>query len=400
MKLIIETNTRYYIMTTPCGYYVDASDLTVIFKGYITGPKQPDSGFKISSGQDISQIFQPAIYPEERIDYPTNYSSTLSGTQPLNDLNYYFMNINYIFPTITPTGYTSFYNFTADNVTYQAAWFDGYTAPYNNTINGSLELVNVPSAGYTINYLLVGGGGGGGSGSGIGSTTNWGGAGGGGGGGDITCSSTTLSNGTYSITVPGKVDGGPGPANGGGSSNGNTGGTTIFDSFSAGGGGGGGGSGDGSGEGGGPGSSNTSPGGNAAQYGQEKTGKTFTGVPGVTPTNLHIVQSVLTVSCEVFYFYNSSSQDISYNILGGGGGGSASTDEVIGGLGAGGAGGNQPNIISGGSGNGFDGGGATQNGWGGGAGGGGCQADNLPYNAGGGGRGGPGLAVIWWEVPR
>ena len=80
-------------MATPtCGYYVDASDLTVIFKGYIGGSKQPDSGFKSTNygEQDISQLFQIATSPAEQIAYPTNYiSASLGG----GDLKNYFMNI-------------------------------------------------------------------------------------------------------------------------------------------------------------------------------------------------------------------------------------------------------------------------------------------------------------------
>jgi hypothetical protein len=388
-------------MTTPCGYYVDASDLTVIFKGYINGVKQLDSGFSSAnySGLDISQLFQRATSQDERIDYPTNYFSTLSGTQPLNDLNYYFMKIDYVFPTITPTGYTSFYTFTANNVTYQAAWFDGFSAANNGSIDGSITVANAPS-GYTINYLLIGGGGGAGSGSANGDDKNFGGSGGGGGAGDIACNSINLASNIYNINVPGKVDGGPGPADLGDGSNGNNGGTTTFaSSLSIVGGSGGdhgnNGNGGSGGGGNGPGGSGYyTGGGGGGNYGQQVFGSGYSGYQGDPATNLNITQNVMTVTNGIFYFYNSSGQYTSYNILGGGGGGSSNTDEVQGGLGSGGAGGNQPNAVSGGSGNGFDGG------WGGGGGGGGGQADNAPYKAGGGGRGGPGLGVIWWEVPQ
>ena len=386
-------------MATPtCGYYVDASDLTVIFKGYISGSKQPDSGFKSANygGEDISQLFQIATSPAEQIAYNTNYLSTSLGG---SDLKNYFMDIDYVFPVITPIGYTSFYTFTANSVTYQAAIFDGFSAANNSFINGSITVANAPS-GYTINYLLVGGGGGAGSGSAEASqagSINLPGGGGGGGAGDIKCSSSNLTTGSYNISVSGKVDGGEAnPSN-----NGNTGGTTTFSSFSSAGGSNGGGAGN-TGTGGGPGNGNgtgysTGNGGGGA-YGYVQTGlnegETYDGAGGNPVQNLNITTNVMTVNNGTVTFYNSSNNQITYNIGGGGAGGSSSATLVSGGSNAGGSGGNMPNGTPGGSGNGFDGG------YGGGGGGGGAQDNAPPYGAGNGGRGGPGLAIIWWQVPQ
>jgi hypothetical protein len=385
------------------GYITGTTDLSGVFKGYISGQKQPNSGFITALGQDISQLFQRATSPSEQISYNTNFYSTLSGTGPLKDLKEYFMDINYVFPSITFTGATSSYTFTVSGVTYQTAIFDGTNAANNGSITGKIIVANAPS-GYIINYLLVGGGGGAGSGSAESSqagSKNLPGGGGGGGAGDIICSSTSLLDNSYNISVPGKVDGGQANP----SSDGNTGGTTSFtSSFSALGGGRGGGAGN-NGTGGGPGNGN-GPGGTGYSTGNGgggaygyvtvgfNQGQTYDGGGGGSVKNLSIPNNVMSVNNGTVTFYNSSSQQITYNIGGGGGGGSSSTKLVSGGSSAGGAGGNMPDVTTGGSGNGFDGG------FGGGGGGGGAQDNAPPYGAGNGGRGGPGLAIIWWEVPQ
>lgn len=421
-------------MTTPCGYYVDASDLTIVFKGYLYGTKQNDSGFSSTSyGKDISEIFQPVNGdPDSKINYDTDYKSNGLGGL---DLKNYFMDINYPIVKITASGFDSnlsVFTGAGGGGTQTITDLTGMIVFTNISSASSLEVLNFPpSQYYTLNVFMVGGGGGGGGGgaafSGIAYPA---GAGGGGGGGYFNTGALSSGN-TYTITIGSEGDGSLGAggnnsyqetiggivyyynvgygANPGGNGT-NT--SCVSGSFSIvaeGGGGGGGGSGSGSstyppdneiyGDGGG-GGSGIGNGGNGDSGSVNGGGGGGNGNSGSTNT------------------YSISLNGNTYNLyFGGGGGGGSQANHTLG---------NSPQYYDGGNYSGGQGGagvnwGSQQqnrtgasatsslpaSGWGsgitlggGGGGGSGAYYDQIPGSSDGydGGSGSQGIAIVWWSV--
>jgi hypothetical protein len=429
-------------MTTPCGYYVGANDLTTIFKGYLYGTKLNNSGFNSTNyGEDISEIFQPATSPAEQIAYNTDYKSNGLGGL---DLKNYFMDINYPVVQLTASGF----NTTLSAFTNSGS---GGTPTITDTTGmivfsttgsstGSLTVTNFPPT--AILYVLVvgGGGGGGGGGAQANAIAYHAGSGGGGGGGYFNTGVLSSGN-TYTIDIG---SGGGGGNNGsgtdsytethggivyyynvgnGGSSGGSGASTSCVGGsvsiVAVGGIGGGGGSGSGSssyhedlviyGDG-GSGGSGTENGGGGDNGDNDEGGSV--GSP-----------SIFTVSSYVYYARINDS----YNLFYGGGGGGGATAVVfgntgchVGGMNAGGSGGASANNSAEKQRTGFD-GEIVLSSWtsftpewtkvknyvapnnllgicvggGGGGGSGGMTDGQSGFD---GGSGSQGIAIVWWSV--
>jgi len=375
---------------SPCGYAVDASDLTVVFKSISSGTTPaPATGYKVISNnvvKDLSEIFQPVITadPKSYISYSTNYFST----NLVGDLRQYFMAYDYPNVKITAYGFdASLSIFTNSSkggnptITDASATItdaSGMIVFSNVNQNGKITVTNFPTTS-KINYFISSGGGNGGSGGGVASGSAYNGSGGGGGGGGYINSGKLTITGVTEFDIIVGTNASPSAI---GSNiivpkaeNGHDGGSSSSNSYGQ---GGSGGSGTGKG---GSGDNGSSSGGSGASGGQ--------------PTNNNNVYPITI---------NNTTYNVYYG--GGGGGGSLNSNEfTTGGNYGGGSGGTGP---ASGSGNrtGYPGvlkiskwGDFNTNGilvgGGGGGGSGGVFGDTTTY---GGRVGAQGIVILWWQI--
>jgi hypothetical protein len=194
-----------YFVNTPAGY----QDLIQIFQAY-SGSQAPTTGFTISTGKDLNQIFERLPINGTSIKYNTNMIS-LTG----QDLAQVF---SPILPSVTITAPDNkYYTYTSGD--YTVVIFADYTSqttnppavPTSNIGYNSVTGITVSFNNFinnTVYVTAVGGGGGGGNGqtytesilSRKSKTRRGGGGGGGGGVSTVPLTPTTVK---YSINVGG-----------------------------------------------------------------------------------------------------------------------------------------------------------------------------------------------------
>jgi hypothetical protein len=197
----------------------------------------PTTNYRISTGQDLSGIFQPlslgSAYPT-----PTGYTTKINGV---------YKDFNTIFAAYTTGAQATATGYKVGNNDLSTIFAKYNPVPY--TTNGASTLINGyylitftnpnSAGGSEVNYtftplinisnisiICVGGGGGGGSGK---STSTTSGSGrGGGGGGNIQLTNQTYNMGTYTITVSTGGIGGPAGTGGNTGGNGSSGGVSSI----------------------------------------------------------------------------------------------------------------------------------------------------------------------------
>jgi hypothetical protein len=150
-------------MSTPCGYVVDASDLTIVFKALYGTPLSYNTGFTTTFGgttaaTDLSQIFQPSQGPDSQIPYSTGYLTSGSGS--IQDLSQCFMSYDY---NITTSDYDANLSVFSGTLTSGVANIDssyGLLVDTNaSTSTGSDTSVSTFPSNQSLNLLSTGGGG-------------------------------------------------------------------------------------------------------------------------------------------------------------------------------------------------------------------------------------------------
>jgi len=194
-------STTGYLVNTGTSTNPVYKDLSAIFEPYTAGVKVP-TGFTTSTGQDLSEMFNP-IGTSTALGYNTNLISR-SG----NDLSKCFKQL---IPTLTITVPSGNYYYTYKSGKYTVVVFADYTSqptrqiPTTNIGNTTVSGISVVFNDFTnanpVYVTAVGGGGGGGTAKSdsTGETAQ----GGGGGGGGVSIVSFFPTTQVYNIQVGG-----------------------------------------------------------------------------------------------------------------------------------------------------------------------------------------------------